>query len=86
MPSTFSPSLRIELIASGEKSGDWGVFTNNNLGDLIEQAITGNTALDVTAGMIDSWTGVPVPSCFFETWGGVWRSNHHLSREHPSIY
>ena len=52
MPSTFSPSLRIELIASGEKSGDWGVFTNNNLGDLIEQAITGNTALDVTAGNI----------------------------------
>jgi hypothetical protein len=52
MPSEFSPSLRIELIASGEKSGDWGVFTNNNLGDLIEQAITGNTALDVTAGNI----------------------------------
>ena len=52
MPSTFSPSLRIELIASGEKSGTWGVFTNNNLGDLIEQAITGNTALDVTAGNI----------------------------------
>lgn len=52
MPSTFSPALRIELIASGEKSGTWGVFTNNNLGDLIEQAITGNTALDVTSADI----------------------------------
>ena len=52
MPSTFSPSLRIELIGSGEASGTWGVLTNNNLGSLIEQAISGNTPLDVTLGNI----------------------------------
>jgi microcystin-dependent protein len=52
MPSTFSPSLRIELIGEGEQSGVWGTTTNNNLGDLIEQAITGTTNLDVTAGNI----------------------------------
>jgi microcystin-dependent protein len=52
MPSTFSPSLRIELIADGEQAGVWGATTNNNLGDLLEQAITGNTAVDITAGNI----------------------------------
>jgi hypothetical protein len=50
MPSTYSPSLRIELIGSGEQSGVWGTTTNNNLGALIEQAITGRTTVDVTAG------------------------------------
>ena len=48
--STFSPSLRIELIASGSQSGTWGVTTNNNLGSLIEQAIAGVTSVDVSVG------------------------------------
>ena len=52
MPSTFSPSLRIELIGDGEQSGIWGNTTNNNLGGLLEQSITGTTNLDVTAGDI----------------------------------
>ena len=52
MPSEFSPSLRIELIGTGEQSGVWGATTNNNLGDLIEQAIAGITNLDVTVGNI----------------------------------
>lgn len=41
MPSTYSPSLRIELIGDGDQSGIWGQTTNNNLGALIEQAISG---------------------------------------------
>ena len=41
MASTFSPSLRIELIGNGDQSGTWGTTTNNNLGTLIEQGITG---------------------------------------------
>lgn len=41
MASTFSPSLRIELIGNGDQSGVWGQTTNSNLGTLIEQAITG---------------------------------------------
>jgi len=52
MPSTFSPSLRIELIGTGEKSGTWGVATNNNLGDLLEQAIVGSTTVNITAGNV----------------------------------
>ena len=41
MASTNSPSLRIELIGTGDQSGTWGDTTNTNLGSLIEQAITG---------------------------------------------
>ena len=41
MPSEYSPDLRIELIANGEKSGTWGTITNTNLGTLIEDAISG---------------------------------------------
>ena len=52
MPSTFSPNLRIELIGTGEAAGLWGVLTNNNLGDLLEQAISGATTLNVTSGDI----------------------------------
>jgi hypothetical protein len=50
MPSTYSPSLRIELIGDGEQDGIWGQTTNNNLGSLIEQAIAGVTTVNVTAG------------------------------------
>ena len=49
MPSTYSPDLRIELIANGEQSGTWGGTTNNNLGTLIEDAI---------AGMVSFTTGI----------------------------
>jgi hypothetical protein len=41
MASTYSPTLRIELIGNGEQAGTWGTTTNSNLGSLIEQAITG---------------------------------------------
>ena len=50
MASTFSPSLRLELIGDGDQSGIWGQTTNNNLGGLIEQAIGGV----VTITMIDA--------------------------------
>lgn len=49
MPSTYSPDLRIELIANGEQSGTWGTTTNNNLGTLIEDAISGRASVAVTS-------------------------------------
>lgn len=49
MPSTYSPDLRIELIANGEQSGTWGDTTNTNLGTLIEQAIAGVASVSVTS-------------------------------------
>ena len=41
MASTFSQTLRLELIGDGDQSGLWGQTTNTNLGTLLEQAITG---------------------------------------------
>ena len=49
MPSTYSPDLRIELIANGEKSGTWGAIPNDNLGTLIEDAISGLASVVVVA-------------------------------------
>ena len=48
MPSTYSPSLRIELPGSGEQSGVWGTTTNNNLGTLLEQSIAGVQAITMS--------------------------------------
>ena len=48
MASTFSPSLRIELIGDGDQSGIWGQTTNTNLGTLIEQAIAGVVGITMT--------------------------------------
>ena len=41
MPTTFSPSLKLTLMADGGNTGTWGGITNTNLGTLLEQAITG---------------------------------------------
>jgi hypothetical protein len=49
MPSTYSPDLRIELIANGEQSGTWGSTTNSNLGTIIEDAIAGLASVSVTS-------------------------------------
>ena len=48
MASTYSPTLRIELIGDGDQSGIWGQTTNNNLGALLEQAITGVVTILMT--------------------------------------
>jgi len=61
MPSTFTPSLKIELIGNGEQPTTWGITTNNNMGTLIEQSIagvqpitlTGNTELTNFNGISD---------------------------------
>jgi hypothetical protein len=47
--STYSPSLRIELITTGTQAGTWGNTTNTNLGELIESAIAGYTSVSITS-------------------------------------
>jgi hypothetical protein len=47
MASTFSPSLRLELIGDGDQSGIWGQTTNNNLGSLVEQAVAGVITINI---------------------------------------
>lgn len=47
--STYSPSLRIELITTGDQAGTWGNTTNTNLGTLIESAVAGYVSVSVTS-------------------------------------
>lgn len=47
MTTTYSPSLKLALIGTGDQSGTWGQTTNTNLGTLLEQAITGVTAISL---------------------------------------
>ena len=49
MASTFSPSLRIELIGAGDQAGTWNTTTNTNLGTIIESAIAGYVSVSVTS-------------------------------------
>ena len=44
MASTYTTSLKIQKIGTGEQSGVWGTSTNTNW-DLIEQAVTGVQAI-----------------------------------------
>lgn len=50
MASTYSTNLAIELIGTGDQAGTWGTTTNNNLGTLIEQAISGYVTQAITDG------------------------------------
>jgi hypothetical protein len=52
MASTFSPLLKIELIGIGDQNNTWGTTTNTNLGTLIEDAIAGSAAVDVTSANV----------------------------------
>lgn len=45
--SSFSPSLKIQLIANGDQSGTWGTTTNTNW-ELAEEAIAGVQAITMT--------------------------------------
>ena len=40
MASTYSTDLKLELITTGEKAGQWGTVTNTNL-QILEQSGTG---------------------------------------------
>ena len=47
--STYSPSLRIELITTGDQAGTWGNTTNTNLGTLVESSIAGYVSVSVVS-------------------------------------
>jgi hypothetical protein len=48
MSSTYSTTLRIQLIDTATEFEAWGAPTDNNLGTIIEQAITGVEAVSLT--------------------------------------
>jgi hypothetical protein len=49
MSSTYSSSLRIELIGTGDQAGVWGETTDNNLRYILDTAIAGYQTVSVTA-------------------------------------
>jgi hypothetical protein len=48
MSSSYSSSLRIELIGDGDQAGTWGSTTDGNLGNLIDTAIGGAVTVSVS--------------------------------------
>ena len=48
MSSTYSSSLRAELIGSGDQAGAWGSTTNGNLSNVFDVAIAGYQTVSVT--------------------------------------
>jgi len=59
MASTYSTNLAIELPGTGDQAGSWGNTTNNNLGTLIEQAISGYVTQAMTTG---NTTTITIPN------------------------
>jgi len=63
MASSYSTDLKLELMVTGEKAGEWGDITNTNL-NILQQAIggyeavtvsgTGDTALTFTNGVLSN--------------------------------
>jgi hypothetical protein len=49
MSSTYSSSLRAELIGSGDQAGAWGATTNGNLSNVFDVAIAGYQTVSVTS-------------------------------------
>jgi hypothetical protein len=47
--STYSPSLRIELITNGTQAGVWGTTTNDNLAYILDTSIAGYQTVSVTS-------------------------------------
>lgn len=49
MSSTYSNSLRVELIGSGDQAGTWGTTTDNNFAYIFDSAIAGINTVTVTS-------------------------------------
>jgi len=57
MASSYSTDLKLELMVTGEKAGQWGDITNTNL-NILQQAIAGyeSVALNATTGATLTFT------------------------------
>jgi hypothetical protein len=49
MASSYSTDLKLELMVTGEKAGQWGDITNTNL-NLLQQAIAGYQEVNIAGG------------------------------------
>lgn len=77
MASTWSQNLKIELITTGEQTGDWGETTNDNFANVLEQAIVGkgnpdfSTDADLTISLSDSTAEQVARAYFLEVTSSV---------------
>ena len=71
MASTFSDRLGIELIGDGEQSNSWGNTTNNNFGNIFDEAISGFLSIDL--GAQSSPYALSFSFCFIYKGGRFWR-------------
>ena len=53
MASSWSSSLKIEIIGTGEQAGTWGTTTNDNFRYALEQAIVGSTNVTFSGSDVD---------------------------------
>jgi hypothetical protein len=51
MASTFSSDLKLEIITTGEKAGQWGGITNTNL-QILEQGSSGALDIDMAGASV----------------------------------
>lgn len=51
MPSSYTPSLKLTLPATGELVGTWGTVVNSGVTSLVDQAIAGTTTITMTANI-----------------------------------
>jgi len=59
--STYSPSLRVELITSGDQAGQWGNTTNDNFSYIFDAAIAGyQTVSVISASQAFTYNNGPV--------------------------
>jgi hypothetical protein len=49
MSSTYSTSLRIELIGTGDQAGTWGTTTDNNFAYIFDKAVAGYQSVSITS-------------------------------------
>jgi len=49
MSSSYNNGLRLEMIGTGDQAGVWGETTNNTLGTLLVDAISGYTSVSIIA-------------------------------------
>jgi hypothetical protein len=49
MSSTYSSSLRVELIGSGDQAGTWGATTDNNFAYIFDTAIAGYQSIAISS-------------------------------------
>jgi len=60
MSSTYSSSLRVELIGSGDQAGTWGTTTDNNFAYIFDTAIAGiNTVAITSTGQVLTYVNGP---------------------------